>query len=148
MRNLQRARDAIEEAVYTWKYRPLPKYRKDEFYAIYSQALNGFDSPAKRPCILNDGTLVANDYLRVVVGDYGPWVEFDRSQILTPLPLLPGHEWRLDTEYLERRGLQIKYIARHINGVMVYDQVATVKYADYQVGKIYISTLDFRPIRL
>lgn len=145
---LRRAAEAIHEACATWRYRPLPKSRRDEFHAIYNEALNGFDRPEHRPCVLKGGTLMATDYVRVVVGDYGPWVEFEREQITVPLPLMPFQEWRGDKAYVERRGLNIKYIARHINGVMVYDQLGPVKYADYKPGMLYISTLDFERVQL
>lgn len=80
----------------------------------------------------------------MVVGDYGAYVEFAAGQLLSSLEMPPSQAWRLNADYVAAKGLSIKY--HHyttLNQVMVYHQVATVKYADYKPGYYYISVLDF-----
>lgn len=134
----------LEYCVGRWKYRPLPKLVSVEARAFYAKVLNGFEQPEKRALTLrNCKTLIASDYDRVVIGDYGAYVEFSEEHLLQELQVRKGQEWRLDQQYLDSRGLNIKYLWLECNGVKVYKQVATVKYADYLAGKFYISVLDF-----
>lgn len=80
---------------------------------------------------------------RVVVGDYGAYLEIDEKDLLVGLDVPPEQAWRLDEEYIASRKLSIKYHWLTFRGVKVYHQVDTVKYADYRPGKYYISVLEF-----
>lgn len=82
----------------------------------------------KRPCYLHtrDGALFATGYSRVVVGDRGPYVEFDRDDVKAVLTYVNA------THYYFAE-------ARTVDGVMVYDQRKHVDYADYVPGKLYVS---------
>lgn len=133
----------IEAYAAKYRYRPLPKKLKDEAYSSYALGYNGFDVVGKTPCI--GGVRVAKGFERLVVGDYGPYLEFTEDQLLIKevLEIPSGQTWRLDSEYIKRLGLSIKYIWYQYGKVKVYHQLATVKYADYRPGYFYISTLDF-----
>jgi DNA repair photolyase len=78
------------------------------------------------------GLHIANGYNRVVLGDRGAYVEFEPDQMVHQNLIRPEQnhrffeEWRSNDE----------------NNVMVYDQKRTVAYADYKIGKFYISPLD------
>jgi len=101
-----------------------------------------------------NGTRFAVGYVRVVYGDHGPYVEFEREQICArlkpkfnrPVPAGSYYEW------LEPAGG---------SGVKVYDQKRDVKhiknaptggfagnrtegYADYRPGMIYVSPFDLK----
>lgn len=80
---------------------------------------------------------------RVVIGDYGAYLEIDEKDLLVGLDVPPEQAWRLDEEYIASRKLSIKYHWLTFRGVKVYHQVDTVKYADYRPGKYYISVLEF-----
>lgn len=80
---------------------------------------------------------------RVVIGDYGAYLEIDEKDLLVGLDVPPEQAWRLDEEYIASRKLSIKYHWLTFRGVKVYHQVDTVKYADYRLGKYYISVLEF-----
>lgn len=98
------------------------------------------------------GTLFAEGYIRVVYGDHGPYVEFNKSHIKCklvrkfnqPAPPDAYYEWLFPVGEI---------------GVKVYDQRRDVKhlknppkggvmgnrkegYADYVVGMIYVSPYD------
>lgn len=84
---------------------------------------------------LKDGTLFAKEFNRVVHGGRGDYVEFENNQIL--LPLIPkfGNDIIHDN-------LDIYYwwlFPENHPEVKVYLQKKTVKYADYEIGKYYIS---------
>ena len=82
------------------------------------------------------GTLLAQGYVRVVIGGRGAYIEFAREQMaLENLHIPPKQEWRLDSEnayYIERR-------SNDESSVKVYDQKRTVDYADYKIGMFYIA---------
>jgi hypothetical protein len=123
-----------------FKYRPLPKYIKNTAYELYNANLNDFDT--ERQATIN-GVLFCNKFNRVVVGDYGAFLEIDESDLLVELIIPESQKWRYDIEYLKRRELNIKYRWLEYKGLKVYHQVATVKYADYLPNMFYISVLDF-----
>lgn len=82
------------------------------------------------------GTHIATGYRRVVVGDYGAYIEFTPAQIRhhTIKLKFPGEPSR-----------PVKYIwhqAKDVAQTKVYEQRATVVYADYKPGLYYISPLE------
>lgn len=82
-----------------------------------------------------EGTCVANNYIRVVIGKRGPYVEFDH--IFDASCYMPvGAEWRAD----DNRAYYIEY--RAYSNTKIYYQKKPVDYADYQVGMYYISPFD------
>lgn len=146
--------DRVGYAGACWKFRPLPRKVRVDYLNLFISALNGFEGAEKRVCSIG-GKIVATDYLRVVLGDYGAYVEFDEEMltIRESMLLKEKQEWRNDPEYLEKRGLTKKvkyvwYVWRTERGgfqreVKVYRQLNPVKYADYLPGKFYISVHEF-----
>lgn len=89
----------------------------------------------KQDIFLNDGTLFAKEFNRVVHGKRGDYVEFEKTQILLPLVLKFGND-------ITKDNLDIYYWWLHPithPSVKVYLQRKTVKYADYKIGKYYVS---------
>ena len=134
-------RQLIEDLAAQYQYRPLPRVRRAEALATYWAGLNGFEDPLRSLRI--GGRNIATGYRRVVVGDYGAYVELEPESLLVQLALAQGQEWRANRAYVAARGLSIKYLWYTYGGVKVYFQLAGVKYADYQPGYYYISVLDF-----
>lgn len=126
------------------KYRPLNKELKDKYYKLYLDNLNGFDKVRN----LNINNIpFAKKYERVVVGDYGAYVEIDKKDLLVDLSVPKGQEWRLDKNFIEKRNLSIKYEWYEYDNKKVYFQINTVTYADYKPGYYYISVLYFDIIK-
>lgn len=123
-----------------YKYRPLPKKIKKETLALYCANLNGFDR--KRTCFIK-GEMICSDYERIVVGDYGAYVEFKEEHLRVDLSVPNNQRWRLDKDYIEEKQLSLKYIWYTYGDVKVYHQLDTVKYADYKPNRFYVSVLDF-----
>lgn len=77
------------------------------------------------------GQLIAVGYSRVVIGDRGPYVEFEGSQmVLGSLREAPGGHYY----YVELRTL--------VDNVKVYAQAHRVDYADYEPGMFYVSPFE------
>jgi hypothetical protein len=84
----------------------------------------------------NSGTLIATGYKRVVIGDYGAFIEMTSEQIVTEniVPKWPGTPAK-----------PVKYIWMQTNDdeqTKIYQQTAKVEYADYQKGMYYVSPKD------
>lgn len=133
----------IDELGTSRSYRPLTTELKDKYYKLYLSNLNAFDN--KRNLNI-DNVPFAKDYERIVIGDYGAYVEIKPIDLLVDLDVTIGQEWRLDKDFLEKRNLSIKYEWYEYKGKKVYLQKDTVKYADYKPGFYYISVLYFDTI--
>lgn len=95
-----------------------------------------------------DGTVIANGYNRIVIGDYGAFVEFSRVQAcMRRLKIKEGQMYRAkDPRYAEH----VKYLwltADDGSNVKVYDQKRPVEYADYMPGMLYVSVYEVFPTK-
>ena len=85
------------------------------------------------------GTPIARNYIRVVIGDRGPYIEFTHEQLNHEALYIPEEQqYRVSNKncyYIELRSKDKSY-------VKVYLQKRTVKYADYLIGLYYISPFD------
>ena len=84
-------------------------------------------------------TLICNGYDRVVVGDYGAFLELSEEQICANLIIKKGQEYRVNDEKYKNN---VKYVWLTVDDgsdVKIYLQKKGVAYADYQPGKYYIS---------
>src|ERR1017187_334610 len=112
---------------------------KEEFMAQDYQArlripVDG--DPAMR-LFTRSGTLVADGYLRVVIGGRGPYIEFQtvwQSHLRVPAEEL----YRFNDPHV----YYAEYRSHDKSNVKVYWQKKTVDYADYRVGRYYISPFD------
>jgi hypothetical protein len=77
--------------------------------------------------------VIAYDYDRVVIGDRGPYIEFTKGQLV-----FKNFHWidELSHKYY------IEYRSNCESNVKLYCQLLQVNYADYRVGKYYISPFD------
>lgn len=101
--------------------------RGDETFKIYSKA----------------GTLISVGYKRIVIGDYGAFVEIDRA-IKENMQVKPGQEYRVnDPKYKDK----VKYhwlTVKDDSDIKIYHQVKTVAYADYLPGMYYVSPYEVK----
>lgn len=92
-----------------------------------------------------NGILIASAYKRVVIGDFGAYIEIDPTMVIKEnLIVKEGQEFRIgDPKYKDI----VKYNWLTVIGdknVKVYYQKRTVLYADYKVGMIYISPYEVK----
>ena len=99
---------------------------------------NGSDIPL---CV-NCPYIIAHGYQRVVIGQRGPYVEFNKNQIIDDKLYIPKNQlYRLSDPkvyYIEFRTIDCD--------VKVYYQMRSVAYADYKIGYFYISPSDLYKI--
>lgn len=137
---MQTVRSYIDELVEKYKYRPLPKKVSEEARALYNANLNGFE--IKRTTNIQ-GVPFCTRYNRVVVGDYGAYLEIEEKDLIQALTIPEKQKWRYNEEYVKSKDLSLKYYWLEYEGIKVYHQIAKVKYADYKPNKFYVSVLDF-----
>lgn len=91
------------------------------------------------------GMHMATGYDRIVYGKRGAYIEFSRDNInLSSIYIPKSEEWRLNSSkafYVECRSKCSGY-------VKVYYQLKTVSYADYKIGKFYISPYDLKDVTI
>lgn len=123
-------------------YKPLPKELSEKYRQFYIDNLpegfiiNGSDTVL----CTKTGAVVCNGYTRIVVGDYGAFIEFDEEQAnLDEYIIAPGQEYRVNNP---RYSKNVKYIWMTIpdgSNIKIYKQKKKVAYADYKSGMFYIS---------
>lgn len=122
-------------------YQPLPvdlsqQYR--EFFKENTPAFLCVDG-ANTGLATCKGTPICNWYDRVVVGDYGAFIEFSEEAVASEYIIQPGQEYRVtDKKYKNN----VKYVWLTINdssGIKIYLQKRGVSYADYKPHKYYVS---------
>lgn len=86
-----------------------------------------------------NGTPICNGYDRIVVGDYGAFVEFSKKAIASDFVIQPGQEYRVNDEKYKRNVKYIWLTIRDGSGVKIYQQKRKVTYADYKARKYYVS---------
>lgn len=83
-----------------------------------------------------NGVPIATGYTRVVIGGRGPYVEFLYEHLdTTELVIKDGEEWRQQSD-------NAMYGWYEIDGVKLYHQRKVVDYADYRIGRWYVSPFD------
>lgn len=136
----------IEKLVHDWNYRPIPPLFSEEARTLYKATipewLEKADPKATPICTLK-GTEFASGFSRVVIGDYGAFLEIAGSQINRDvIHVQPGQEYRLaEPRYAEH----IKYIWMTVpdgSNVKIYWQQRAVEYADYIPGMYYVSPFE------
>lgn len=86
------------------------------------------------------GSMICRAYRRIVIGDYGAFVEFSDDDLPDePFVIAPGQEYRVNDE---RYSKNVKYVWLTINDgseIKIYHQKKGVTYADYKPGMYYVS---------
>lgn len=85
------------------------------------------------------GTPVAKGYARVVIGDRGPYIEFEIRHLLNQNFHIPPEQAYRKTD---KRVYYVEARSNDEANVKLYLQKRTVAYADYRVGMGYISPFD------
>ena len=87
-----------------------------------------------------DGTLLSVGYERIVIGDYGAFVEISPASIRKEaLCCKQGQEYRYASERFAERVKYLWMTVKDRSDCKIYLQKKTVTYADYVPGMYYIS---------
>ncbi len=122
-------------------YRPLPSDLSNKYRELFTDNIPNFLNIDGSPDTLLTikGEEICKGYDRIVVGDYGAFIEFSKPSIATNLIIQPGQEYRInDSKYAKN----VKYIWLTIDdgsNVKIYYQKRKVSYASYIAGKYYVS---------
>ena len=85
------------------------------------------------------GSVICDRYRRIVIGDYGAFIEFESPAVGSKFIIAPGQEYRVNDE---RYSKNVKYVwltTSDGSGVKIYHQKKGVTYADYLPGMYYVS---------
>lgn len=128
----------IDELVAQYHYAPLPETFSHEIKKFFLRNLPNELKVHGDTRKLHDalGRPICDGYRRIVIGDYGAYVEFTKEQ-LNPeanLKVKHGQEFREDNHY----NCKYNWLTNEGNSVKIYLQKARVKYADYIPGLYYI----------
>ncbi len=130
----------LAEIIMQGYYDNLPKEFKGQPIKVDSD--KGYEIfPVNRiPLYSKDGTLIANNYDRVVIGHYGAFIEFSPQNLnKKDVKVKEGQDYRLtNPRYTDK----VKYAWLTTNDksdCKIYDQKKSVTYADYRPNKLYIS---------
>ena len=131
-----------EEMAKKHKYKPIPiDLFTGNIRDKYEAALPAWCREKNNiPLYSASGTMICTTYNRIVIGDYGAFVEITPEQICKQsLRCKPGQEYRYNEE---RYANHVKYLwltTKNDSDCKIYYQKKTVDYADYQVGMFYVS---------
>ena len=125
-----------------WNYKKLPKKLSLKLRKIYKDNIpKNFDIEGDNsPLFSLEGTKICNRYNRIVVGDYGAFIEIEKIECLKEnFKCRPGQEYRYkDPNYQDK----VKYYwltTKDNSDVKIYSQMRSVDYADYKPFKVYVS---------
>ena len=129
---MKKVLDFIERISKEFAYKPLPSDKSvlaREWYKKHLPTLN-----PNQPIYTRTGTMLARSFKRIVIGDYGAYIEFSGSDLTAALQVKKGQEYRC------RDSFNGKYIWYTLNDdIKVYYQLRGVAYANYKPGMYYIS---------
>ena len=161
---LQFQADLATEHGYKPIMKPNPSYQKglssepkkihdDSYIEQYRKNLPEWckTASAKKQCplISLDGTLICTDIERIVIGDYGAFIEIaPEHMVLDNLKVKEGQEFRINDEKYNSHVKYHWYTAKDNSDCKVYFQQKTVTYADYNPGMYYISPYEVIPVVL
>lgn len=107
-------------------------------YQHYAERICIPMSGAPYPLTDKNGLNLCSGYSRIVVGDRGPYVEINPSEInFDNVYELPEEYWRVNSPKAYYRHFTSKH-----KEIKIYYQLKPVTYADYRIGKYYISPFD------
>lgn len=132
-----------------YKYKPLPRDLSLKYRQFFLENLPEWVSVngADKPLYTSKGTKIFDSYDRVVIGDYGAFIEFKDMPMSsgTIFVCKRGQEYRIfDPQYNEH----VKYYWLTIedgSNIKIYLQKRTVSYADYLPERYYVSVHEAFP---
>jgi hypothetical protein len=128
-----------DELAEKYNYKKLPpelsKSVRNQYLNDLSSVLN-INGDNNYRLYSKEGTLIATGYNRIVIGDYGAFIEFDEKQIIkSNIQVQKGQEYRYNDKYKNN----VKYYwltTKDNSGIKICFQQKIVTYADY-IPKMY-----------
>lgn len=129
-----------------YHYCDLPEDLSKKYRQYYIDQIPPFlKDEVSIPLYTTNGSLIAKGYFRIVVGDYGAFVEIDEADANTSLfTVAPGQEYRINDPKFSRHIKYEWYTIDDESNVKIYKQKRRVTYADYIPNKYYVSVHEVR----
>lgn len=142
---LQEALNRVKKNISMNRY---PKLKK-EFSALvrsfYKRELNIPLEGKEINIFTLEGTLVAKGYERVVVGDYGAYLEIPTEfMVRENIKIKKGEEYRIKDPKFNQKVKYFWLTSKDKSDIKIYFQQKEVKYADYKSGFCYISPKEIK----
>lgn len=135
-----------EELANKYKYKKLDNELSIEVRELYKNNLPPnlpLEGNKDFPIRSTKGTLISKGYERIVIGDYGAFIEFAEEQAeKNNYKIKKGQEYRI---YDPKYSSNVKYnwlTAKDESDIKIYQQKKTVTYADYKAGMYYVSPFE------
>lgn len=124
-----------------YKYKPLPSQLSEKYREFFTQNIPSFLKLDGDSITLytTKGSLLCNGYNRIVVGDYGAFIEFDGPAYGANVVVQAGQEYRIDDPKYKNNVKYHWYTIEDGSNIKLYYQQRTVSYADYMPRKWYAS---------
>lgn len=139
----------IEQCIAKYHYKPLPSEISAKQRLLYLVNLPAFyEVDGDLNCNVYDNLyhLIAHGYSRVVIGDYGAYVEIPlEKMILDDIIVKPGQEYRFQPGYENVK--YHWYCLKNNPDIKIYYQKHPVSYADYKPEMFYISPYELRIVK-
>lgn len=135
-----------------YSYQPLPESIKWKYRELYVKQLPApffdclFTGFSGYPLFSKAGNCIAKGFHRVVIGDYGAFVEISPDDIFADaLAMRKGTEKRMQFENAKYIWLcPTSHTGKQDTACKIYHQKRKVTYADYQPGMYYVSPYDLQ----
>ena len=124
-----------------YKYKPLPSPLSEKYREFFTQNIPAFLKMDGDNITLytTEGSLLCNGYNRIVVGDYGAFIEFDGPAYDANVVVQAGQEYRIDDPKYKNNVKYHWYTIEDGSNIKLYYQKRTVSYASYRPKKWYVS---------
>ena len=120
-------------------YKKLDAITSKSIRGYYESYLNQITLDPSKPLYTHNGIKLSEGFERVVIGDYGAYIEYDLSQVPKGEKYIyeTGEEYRVQPYWRNR----VKYIwyTTEQHDCKIYWQLKTVSYADYKTKKFFVS---------
>ena len=121
-------------------YKRLDSKLSTKVRSLYKISVDSLGLDPSKPIYTLQGTKIAEGFDRIVIGDYGAYIEYPLSKV----PNGTRYDTPKDQQYrkLPEWKCRVKYIwytAQDSSNIKIYWQLRTVSYADYKTKMFYVS---------
>jgi hypothetical protein len=137
---MEELRKYIDSITKYYNYKSLDKVTSKSVRRYYNEAIPEYLNINGDSVQLMDkyGTTICKKYDRIVIGDYGPYIEFSEEDIYPQnFRVKKGEEYRSSERYKNCKYLWLT-TKNERQDVKIYLQKHKVSYADYIPGKYYV----------
>lgn len=125
-----------------FSYKRLPDWYSKKCRDIFAKNIPSylFVSGDSKCLYTVNGSLISTGYKRIVIGDYGAFIEYTSVQANSQSYIVKqGQEYRIEDPRYSKNVKYHWYTINDNSNVKIYYQVKGVSYADYVPGMYYVS---------